>query len=274
MVLMPGCGCCVSFTCPRPCASQFRYISVRFQHAAGSGNPIVTTLPVDVIDYSVYPIGSASKQWSPPDVPSTVSFDAVDETIVIDTFETPGYTISGAYSQATVGGLSACFSSVSFSRQVEIGQWRTFNETQANQWSIRRPFYERVEVSVNLPWISPQSNLYDVSTGVTWNTRLIPVSAQYSWTRTQTPVSGSECTSPTSWGQSSLVSSGVAHLGEFTKPGYSDVYSIKYFVPYSNYGTNGVYGSLETYSNYSGLPEERLVWRRLLPDPTTTISVS
>ena len=273
-MLLPGCGCCVSFPafpCPRPCASEFRYISVRFQHAAGSGNPIATTLPVDVIGDD--PLGATSRPWSPPDVPSTVSFDAVDETIVIDTFETPGYTISGTYGLATVGGPSECFASVGFFRQVEIGKWRHYSESSGfpNTWSSPLPFYEAVSLSANLPWISPQGGSYDISTSISWNTRQVPISAQYSWARTQTPASGNQCTAPTSWGQSSLAVSGVAHLEEFTKPGNSNFFSTKYFVPYSN---SGGYGVLERYFNYSGLPEERLVWRRLLPDPTITISVS
>jgi hypothetical protein len=268
MVLLPGCECCPP-PCPRPCPS-IRYVAIRFQVAAASGNPIYSSLPLTVeSDYTAEPTYS----WTPPGILSTASSPAVDETLVVDLFREPGFSVVGTYGTITVN--AQCVVSYQFSHKITLGDWPIFTyDSATNNFRFPRTLSETVSV---------RSSKFPL--GV-WDNAQFEWKDEYRWTSGGTidpekiraiarqPATFRECSSPDSWSTMSDVTTGTYPSvgGSYFRPepstGQTNI------VPYYDPGSPG-------FPN-AGKPEylagesfaSPLLWRRLLPDPVVTITVS
>lgn len=268
MVLLPGCTCCIP--CPRPCASV-RYVAIRFQVAAVSGNPIYSSLPLVVDTTNVGTPGTRS--WTPPGVLTNVSSAAVDETLVVDLWQSPGFTVSGTYGSIRV--LSDCNVNVEFLHSITLGTWPRFDALAAsNNFRSNRTLTESVSYSVNLfplaGWGTTDFLWRDTTNWVSGGTN------EPSKTRvlTRQPATFQECSSPDSWGAVSDVVTGTypSAGGSYFRPELVNS-SLTNIVPYYDPGSSGFpnFGRPEFYQETFVSP---LLWRRLLPDPVLTITVS
>ena len=280
MVLLPGCNCCIP--CPRPCPS-IRYVAIRFQVAAASGNPIYSSLPLTVDTKNLTGV-PGTRSWTPPGILSTASSSAVDETLVVDLFQEPGFSVVGTYGKITVSPTSdffPCVVSYEFSHSMALGSWPRFEANAAsNNYRFPGPRTESVSV---------RNQKFPL--GV-WDTTEFEWKEEYRWTSGGTfepekirtiarrPATFQECSSPDSWNTASDVTTGTPDALTGTYPSVGGSYfrpepntNLTNVVPYWDPGSVGFpnFGRPEFYQETFASP---LLWRRLLPDPVVTITVS
>jgi len=273
VVLLPGCGCC--FPCPRPCPS-IRYVAIRFQLPAVSGNPIFSSLPL-TIDATAW--GGTTRSWTPPGILSTVSSPAIDETLVVDLFQEPGFSVAGTYGQITVfplGGIYSCLVTYGFSHSVTLGTWPVFDSLAAsNNFRYLRTLQEDVSVENNLfplgAWDTTEFLWRDTYGWRSGNT----IEPSMARTISRQPATFQECSSPDSWATVSDVASGTYPSvgGSYERPFLIAPGGNTNIVPYFDPGSPGFpnFSRPEFYQETFVSP---LLWRRLLPDPVVTITVS
>lgn len=281
MVLLPGCNCCIP--CPRPCPS-IRYIAIRFQVAAVSGNPIYSSLPLTVDTANLTGV-AGTRSWTPPGILSTASSSAVDETLVVDLFQEPGFSVIGTYGKITVTPTSDFFSPCGvyyeFSHSISLGSWPRFEaDAASNNYKFPAPRTESVSV---------RNQKFPL--GV-WDTAEFEWKEEYRWssggtlepekirTIARRPATFQECSSPDSWNTASDVTTGTPDVLTGTYPSVGGSYfrpepntNLTNVVPYWDPGSAGFpnFGRPEFYQETFVSP---LLWRRLLPDPVVTITVS
>ena len=275
MVLLPGCVCCPQ--CRRPCPS-IRYVAIRFQVAAASGNPIASSLPLTVP--STYP-GGSPRSWTPPGVPSSVSSPEIDETLVVDLWRSPGFSVVGTYGRIDVTSLddffNPCAVSYRFIHTLVLGTWPRFQQYGGGAVEGTRTLYEIIDVQNKLfPWGMWGSSDFLYRDQISWDAGLV-IDPRKVRTITKQPPTFRECSGPSSWNITTDVSTGTAPSagGNYVRPepGGSIAY-LTNVVPYYDPGPS--------YYPYYGAPYHEageafssdLQWKRILPDPVVTITVS
>lgn len=276
MVLLPGCTCCIP--CPRPCPA-IRYVAIRFQLAAASGNPIFSSLPLTVDTTNTGVPGTRS--WTPPGILSSVSSPAIDETLVVDLWQAPGFSVVGTYGKITV--IPSCDVYYEFTHSIALGSWPRFEANAASN-NYKNPGQRTESVSV----VGRKFPL-----GV-WDTAEFEWKDEYRWTSGGTfepekirtiarrPATFQECSSPDSWNTASDVTTGTPDAitgtypsvgGSYFRPEPNTNTNLTNIVPYYDPGSAGFpnYGRPEFYQETFVSP---VLWRRLLPDPVVTITVS
>jgi hypothetical protein len=277
MVLLPGCVCCPP-PCSRPCPS-IRYVAIRFQVAAASGNPIASSLPLTVP--STYP-GGSSRSWTPPGVLSSVSSPEIDETLVVDLWQAPGFSVVGTYGRIDVTSLddffNPCKVSYSFSHKLVLGTWPRFRNDGGGVVGLTRNLLETVDVQNQLfPWGMWDSSDFLYRDQIAWDAGLV-IDPRKTRTITKQPPTFRECSGPGGWNIASDVSTGTAPSvgGSYVRPEPNGAFGqyLTNVVPYYDPGPS--------YYPYYGAPyyevgegfASTLEWRRILPDPVVTITVS
>lgn len=273
MVLLPGCNCCIP--CPRPCRS-IRYIAIRFQVAAASGSPIFSSLPLTVDTTNVTGV-PGTRPWTPPGILSTASSPAVDETLVVDLWQEPGFTVTGTYGQIQVFPTSNFFScavAYEFAHSITLGTWPIFDNLAAsNNFKFNRTIGESVSVTNNsFPlgvWDSSQFEWRDTYRWVSGGT----IDPSKNRVISRQPPTFQECSSPDSWSTTSDTTTGTYPSvgGSYFRP--EPTTGLTNIVPYYDPGSSGFpnFGRPEFYQETFVSP---VLWTRLLSDPVVTITVS
>lgn len=264
MVLLPGCNCCIP--CPRPCPS-IRYIAIRFQVAAASGSPLYSSLPLTVTP--AYP-GYSSYTWTPPGVLSSVSSPAIDETLIVDLWQQPNFSVSGTYGNISVN--SSCIVSYRFSHSLALGTWHAF-DPESGQFRRTNTLTETVTVfNSSFPlgvWGASQFVWQD---NFNWMSPFAAI--RRNRTVSMSPSTFRECSNPGVWAVTSETTSASFPVqGESYNipevPGL-ETRVVPYYDPgpwYYPHFFNPAYVVGEGYLS-------PLLWRRILPDPQITITVS
>lgn len=272
MVLMPCGSCCGQTSCPRPCSS-IRYVSVRFQLGAASGNPIASTLPVAVT-------GGLASPWSPPGILSSVTSPAIDETLVVDLQQEPGFEVVGTYGKITSFSSShpftPCAITYEFVHTLNLGQWPVWNPTGAQTpfwWP--RAVTETVSAWVILfPWAGWDASQFIFREKRSWVSGRT-YDPRYERTIDYQPATFQECSGPGSWSVTS-----DSTVGTYPSPGGSYVRvepaypNLTNVVPYMDPGPSyfPIFGQPYWEPGYQFV--DPFNWRRILPDPVVTVTVS
>ena len=294
MVLLPGCSCC-SGGCPRLC-TNVRYVSFRFQLAAGSGDPFAN-LPL--MAFSGYdpvtfdPIYDTP--WYPPLTPNrTVSWPDIDETIVIDLTQTPT-RVDGAYSFAeataftdAAGNFIECRLVASMSYSLNLFQWPIFRNSatlglvydrMATATEVTSAGVSSAVLGRDFPYIASESAINNFGPGTGGNFRIGygsgwqgPSEGGGGTGFTGVAVSNREpavyrdCQSqPGDWTEVSSSSSGVQQGSEYTMPLFISNGNFTNYHPYES-RASPPWVMVDT----SGPPR----FRRLMPYPTMTITTT
>ncbi len=276
MVLLPGCRCCGS-PCARPCPS-IRYVAIRFQVAAASGNPIASSLPLTVNSpYSWEP----PRSWTPPGILSTASSPEVDETLVVDLFSAPGFSVIGTYGRIDVTPLDDLFSpcrvTYRFEHVLSLGTWPRFRQDDGRLVVANRTVTETVTVTnLEFPWGMWDASEFRYKDTIKWDAFGTTSDPNKTRTITKQPPTFRECSGPSGWNVATNVVTGTAPDvgGNYVRPepSGSGVFTTN-VVPYFDTGPS--------YPPYNGNPyfagesfASTLEWKRILPNPVVTITVS
>lgn len=297
-VFIPGCPCC-GVGCPRPC-QNITTVACRFHIPAGSGDPFAN-LPLRRYSGNRNPDGSLiyDTDWFPGHpYSSPVSWPEIDETLVIDITKPPPSTITGNYGSLSLtstldstGAITDCRLNVSFSYSVMICRWPYWRYSSSLGWVYagERDVKERVGVSHasapaerSIPYVLSAASLGASNFSVTTSAQWIGVNGSGgSWTRIiqRAPAVFRDCDSqPASWPVTEDTSVGLAVGGEYTIQDYTNPggYPLNpgftILIPYMIGSVDGADYTLDN-PNFIAV-EEPLRWRRVLPEPTLTITVT
>jgi hypothetical protein len=268
-----------------------RYVSFRFQLAAGSGDPFAN-LPL--FTFTGYDPVTGQEIWDtpwyPPAAHRNISWPDIDETIVIDLTQTPT-RVEGAYSFAeataftdAAGNFIECRLVASMFYRMNMFEWPVFSGS--GSFARMATLSETTSVGTNavvlgrdFPYIASESAIDNYGAGTGGNFRMSYVRGWQgpnrsgggtgftgSVTTNREPTVYRDCqTQPGDWPEVSSSTVGVQPGGEWTLPLFD---------------ASGGYINYHAYASSASPPwvvvstTEAPRFRRLMPYPTMTITTT
>ena len=304
MVLMPGCLCCGQAGCPRLC-SNITHAAFRFHIPAGSGDPFAN-LPLKRFAGNYQPNGFGGfdplydTDWVPEHPhPRDLSWPEIDETLVIDLTQPPPTTVAGTHGSVVfepvtdhTGALVDCILSVGFSYSLNICTWPYWRWSASLGWVYQSSPMISESVGISLRWFNglftPFPYVVSAASLGAANFALskwaryfrVDESSTHAWHRhiVREPAVFRDCnTQPESWPITTNASAGLVAGNEYTPDNYTDPgnpfdLGSTILIPYLTGHVDGADYTLQNPNFVS--TEEPLRWRRLLPEPTLTVTVT
>jgi hypothetical protein len=243
-------------------------------------------LPVVVTLYE-YPGGfKETFDFYAPGISSSVSSPEIDETLVLDLSQEPGEDVVGQYGKIT-NAKDPCAISFSFSYRLVLGEWPIFNPTNTQGFypfdygpgQSRNVEYELISVSsLAFPFAITSSDNFTIRWRESWNVGSETIDPYKRREVQKSPAEFQSCTSPNQWPTASetITGSFPAQYGQYVK-GISPYPQLTNVVPWY-YQNKAWYDPQYLPDPYPAWDNQGFTdpfyWRRILPDPVVTVTVS
>jgi hypothetical protein len=221
-----------------------------------------------------------------PGISRNVTSQAIDETLVLDLSQEPGADVVGQYGKIT-NAKDPCAISFSFSYKLVLGEWPIFNPTNTQGFypydyfpgRAKNVLYEYVSaVSLAVPFAITSAQNFTLQWRESWNVGSEQIDPYKRREVQKSPTDFQSCTSPDQWPATSQTITGSfpSQYGQYVKGDapYPSLTNVVPWFPQSKYWYDPSWLP-DPYPYWSGQSfSAPFYWRRILPDPVVTVTVS